>query len=104
MTTRLQQIQATVAAHFAARDAAEEAVERLNDDGEPTSNADNDALYNYNKYHAQFHPAMTMLSDLLPLLEATNVLNDELASSDAHWKHRHIYDVEVAKLLEDVQP
>ena len=69
MTNKLETIRTMVAAHEAIYNAAGEAAERVNDDGEPTSIADNDVLYEYNRNHAKFHPVMTLLADLLPTLE-----------------------------------
>lgn len=92
---KLAQIESAIAAHFAAK---KYFISLMPPDGESTSSD----IYRASKYNPSQDAAMCLLQDILPLLQAAVVLNDELASSDAIWKHQSIYDTEVAALLADV--
>ena len=95
MTTKLAMIQQRVSEHFAAKEARSKAY--IND---PDSLETYQANYDYNPSQ---DAAMSLLRELLPLLTAVGEVYQHRMGSADYWDSVASMDLEVAKLIKEVE-
>jgi len=98
---KLETIRAAVDKHFAAKEAHEHMLLEM----KPYTVMTSEQRIAYYGYNSQQHPAMLMLRDLLPLLDAAVKieLNDGKLPEFTWYGIVQDYENEVAKLLEETE-